>query len=574
MKRTREMQLFFERKKNELKKSYKNSGVTVVTENIEAEEFFITMRDYKKLRAVLYKPVGFEKLPLILQRTCYPHNEEFYRIHAEELSKRGYAFLLEYCRGTGGSEGIWEPNINERQDGLDTLQWLETQDWVDCIGYWGDSYLALTGWVIADAVTLKVRSLCLGNYGTDRYTSAYEKRLFRHDVLTSWAMENAGYEIKADYTASCSYRPHEQVDEALWGKRLDWYRQWVTNTKREDAYWNKGFWKELSDIPAKVKIPVFLSEGWFDHHLGSALKTWNTLSETAKEHSRLDIGPLNHFGQNSIGSYVPKHLSKSQCPAPLEWFELTLKKKLLPKKTVNLYVIGEDRWKETSNWPCPDVEKWTLYLDGKKEEDAYETNQSGLYNGTISASPGEAQSSSYCYDPEKPQPSKGAEAMLHTMEEIGSVIQPEPGSRADVISFLSGIFEEDRKIFGKIKVSLFISTDVRDTAFTAKLIEVGPDKTGYNIRSSITTVAAEVEDYTPGTVAQVHIDMWDVIWTVRKGYRLRLDISSSDFPQYAVHSNFPGIWSRSSSSQKANQIIYYGGNTPSRIEIDILPEGS
>lgn len=541
---------------NNIIKSYGESGVEVLTEDIIEEEIWITMKDNFKLRAMLYKPIGFSKLPLILQRTCYPQNEPLYRAHAIELAKRGYAFLYEYCRGTGGSEGIWEPNVNDRQDGLDTLEWLEQQDWVESIGYWGDSYLAFTGWVMADIITPKVRSMCLANYGTDRYVSAYEKRLFRHDVLTSWAMGNAGYNVTADYQESCKYRPHILVDEVLWGKKLDWYRDWITNTKREDQYWNQGFWKELQQIPSKLKVPVYICEGWFDHHLGSALKSWEFLSKEAKEHSWLDVGPLNHFGQNSITSYQPQNIKRSKALPFLDWFEQTLKQKMLPKKSVNLYVIGEDQWKKVPEWPYLDVRKQILYLGGSD-------------GGKIAEKLGNRGSFEYIYDPENPVPSRGSEAMLHTMSEIGSLLQPEPGYRDDVITFQSEIFEHDLKIFGKIIVHLFVSTDAEDTAFTAKLMEVTQDGKAYNIRSSITTIAADIENYKSNTIVEVCINMWDIAWTIKKDSRIRLDISSSDFPQYAIHSNYPGVWACSDRIKKANQSIYYGNGFPSRIEVEV-----
>lgn len=555
MANTDEMELLFEKVLINIKQSYTDSGVGIETERITMEEIWIPMGDKIKLRAVLYRPQEYHKLPLVLQRTCYPQNDSLYRVHGEELAKRGYAYLCQYCRGTGGSQGIWEPNVNDRQDGIDTLNWLEQEDWIENIGYWGDSYLAFTGWVMADALTPKVKSMCLGNYGTDRYTSAYEKRLFRHDVLTSWAMGNAGYEITADYMTSCRYRPHEEVDEALWGKKLEWYRQWITNTRREDPYWQEGFWKELKEIPSKVKVPIYISEGWFDHHLGSALISWDGLSEEVKRHSWLDIGPLNHFGQNSISSYQPENLYRSTCPSALEWFEQTLKRNILPEKSINLYVIGEDQWRKVSDWPYPNIDRTTLYLNA---------------GGTISEKPGEYGNCSYVYDPENPVPSRGAESLLHSMEEIGSLRQAEIGYREDVISFLSRPQEADLRIFGKIKVSLWITTDADDTAFTAKLMEVSPDGTAYNIRSSITTVAADVKNYVAEGKTQVYIDFWDIAWTIKKGYSLRIDISSSDFPQYAVHSNYKGVWASSSKTKKAKQIIHYGGETPSRIEMDVL----
>lgn len=548
------MQDFFRKAIEEVRISYSNSGVDIISEDISIDEVWITTSDHIKLRAFIYKPRHLEKLPLILQRTCYPQNEAFNKVHAEELARRGYAFMWEYCRGTGGSEGSWEPNVNDRSDGLDTLAWLEEQDWVESIGYWGDSYLAFTGWIMADAVTPKVKSMCLGNYGTDRYTSAYEKGLFRHDVLTSWAMGNAGHEITADYLESCRYRPHELVDEALWGQKLSWYRQWITNTRREDAYWQEGFWKELRDIPSKMKIPVCITEGWFDHHLGSALRTWDSLSDFAKQHSWLEIGPMNHFGQNSISAYQPENLHRSKCPTMLEWFELTLKKKEYSEKTVHLYIIGEDRWKKVSDWPSPDTIRINWYL----QDDNYDCQNDKKYTKC-----------NFIYDPENPVPSRGAEAMLYSMSEIGSLKQPVPGFREDVLTFCSDALTFDMSVFGRIKVTLFVASDAPDTSFSAKLMEVTPKGEAYNIRSSITTIGSENEKYIPGTPTTVNIDMWDVAWTIGKGSRIRLDISSSDFPQYSVHSNYPGIWSQSQTTKKAKQTVYFSKDRPSRIEIEI-----
>lgn len=114
-------------------------------------------------------------------------------------------------------------------------------------------------------------------YGTDRFKSAYEKGLFRHDVLTGWAMQNAGHPVTADYLESCRFRPHDKVDEALWGGTLDWYQDWIHATRRTDAYWQQGWWKLLADVPGNTKVPVYIIDAWYDHHFGSAINTYASL---------------------------------------------------------------------------------------------------------------------------------------------------------------------------------------------------------------------------------------------------------------------------------------------------------
>lgn len=511
------------------------------------EECFLPMPDGVRLHTMLYKPAGKESFPVLIQRSCYPAQMEIYKVYGEELARRGYGYVLQVCRGTGRSEGEWEPNVNERKDGLAALGWLNDQEWVESIGYFGASYLALTGWAIADAVPEKVKGMMLTVYGTDRFKSAYEKRLFRHDVLTGWSMSNAGHPVEADYLESCRYRPHAKVDKALWGGRLEWYQDWIHAVKRSDAYWQQGWWKQLEDIPSKTKVPVYIVEAWYDHHFGSAMNTWTALREETREHSWLDIGCWNHMSADCIGWGQQEHLENGDVKRLLEWFDLLLKQKETPKKRIRTYVMREDRWQAQEVWPLP-AEKVTKYYLGCDRD--------------LRTEPGEPGEIAFTYDPEDPCPSHGAESVLTTITEAGTLLQPEPDYRPDVISFLSEPLADGIRIAGQARVRLRVRTDVDDTAFSAKLCEVFPDGRAYNIRSGITTIAADLPEgsasYLPGEETDVCVDFWDIVWTLQPGSRLRLDISSADFPQYAAHSNYAGIWSDQEQSRIAHQVICTG----------------
>lgn len=535
----------------------------------ERRELMLPMSDGVRLRTVVRfpgKPLNstvseVNRYPVVLQRSCYSHAEKFLELHSREYSKRGFIFVYQWCRGTGGSEGEWVPNIHERQDGLDTLEYLSAQESVDCIGYWGDSYLAFTGWCMADAVPEKVKTMYLGVYGCDRHTSAYKDGLFRQDILTSWAMGNAGVPVEAPLLESYAYRPQKEVDEKLWGVHLDWYRDWITNTDRDSSYWSGGFWKQLREIPGKVKIPVFIREGWYDHHLGSAVVTYESLSEEAKAHSVLQIGPWNHGYYPAVTGQPLEHLEDDKVSSPLNWFSLILKEKKLPERVAYTYVIGADVWRKWGTFPVQTEEKQEWFL------------QDGNRLGSL---PGDQAEIQFTYDPENPVPSHGAESLFATQDDVGSLTQPLPGYREDVVTFLSGPIHENTEIEGKIRVRLFVKSDAEDTAFSARLMEVFENGECVNIRGSITTLAYRNGSihrgtYTPGETAEIYIDMWDVAWMLRKGSRLRLDISSSDFPQYSVHSNYPGIWSEQAETKKAQQTILMGKSFPSEV---ILPVAS
>lgn len=333
----------------------------------EAEELRIPMSDGVLLRTVVQKPQGEGPFPTIIMRSCYPSNEGQYRLHAREYCSRGFAFVYQFCRGTGGSDGEWVPNVHEREDGKVTLDWLDEQAWVESIGYFGCSYLALTGWAVADIVPEKVKTLYLTHYGTDRFTSAYSSGCFRQDVLTSWAMENAGVPIKADFRKSAAFMPQIEVDETVWGCRLDWYRDWITHTDRDDSYWTEGFWGELAEIPERVTVPVYIGGGWYDHHLGSTLRTWKALSPLSKQHSTLRLGAWNHDFQSCTPGVPTRHLENSDIASAYHWFRMILVDKILPETQIKSYIVNEDEWLiKNKDLDVQQEKKYFVLTEGKK----------------------------------------------------------------------------------------------------------------------------------------------------------------------------------------------------------------
>lgn len=538
-----------------IRRSYQSSGVPAVYPTAVQGELFVPCRDGITLRTFWYHPPGEGPFPTIVQRSCYPQNEDVYRTHGRELSARGYGYICQFCRGTGGSGGVWEPNVNEPADGADFIRWANGLSWVESLGYWGCSYLAATGWAITGELPEKVKSMLLTHYGTERFTSAYESGLFRHDVLTGWAMDNAGRPIGADYLTSCLYRPHEQVDEALWGGRIDWYRDWVTNPHRSDPYWNEGYWAFLSEAPEKLTVPVCIVEGWYDHHLGSAMETYHRLNPRAAAHSRLIIGCWNHGFEPCAEGRVQENLQNDEVHQLLDWFETTLKQKKLPERRVDWYITGADRWQHWDCYPLSSQSRSFCLAAG----------------GRLSPEIPEAGARSYDYDPQNPVRTHGGEALLKSWPEIGSLYQPEPDWRPDVLSFVSDPLTEDLTILGRIQAELFVKSDADDTAFTVRLMQVLPDGKAVFLRSSIVTLAFS-EPYTPGETRCLTLSLWDIAYQLHKGDRLRVDLSSSDFPQYAVHSNYAGIWSRQEKTRVAHQTILFGGDTPSRVILPVEDE--
>jgi putative CocE/NonD family hydrolase len=557
---------FLQRYLTNIRAQYDASPSTPYIDGVETKTVKVACRDGIQLTTDLYMPSTPGPYPTIVVRNPYPQQIELWRLHGEELAHRGYALVCQWCRGTYTSQGSWEPNVNERNDGEDLLYWLESQDQFSSLALWGTSYLSLACWVLADITTPKVVSICANHYGTDRFSSAYQHGAFRSDVLTSWAMQNAGDTVEADYMQSVLHNPQICVDTDLWGTRLDWYRDWVSHPDADDPYWSEGFWGLLKGIPAKAKVPMFIQEGWFDHHLGSSLHSYEELNPEVKEHSWFKIGCWNHYFQNPLEGISPKNLNADEISETLEWFDLTVKQGKVPQKKVEFYEIGSDSWHRTSSWP-PQSEaarQLEFFLDSS-------TNQiPAVHRLAAGALPTNQGAVEFDYDPRNPVLTHGGEALLATMDEIGAKIQDAPGQRQDIITFESAPLQSDVHIQGSISIDLYVSTSAPDTAFTAKLMCSDQNGAFRNYRTSITTIGAGTKSYVPGEVRKIRIEMWDISWMIPSGSVIRCDISSSDTPQYSVHTNFSGLWSKQDRTQIAHQKVLTGSKTPSCITFPVV----
>lgn len=554
---------------NDLSKIQEEFNELDISNICEFKEVMIPMRDGIKLLTRICMPRSLNsEVPTLFTRTPYNNFETSGRDQCIEHAKQGYATFYQQCRGTYGSEGQWVPNENERQDGLDSINWLAEQEWCKSIGIFGESYQALAGWIFAHSLPEKVKSLYLVHYSVDRYLSAYKQGLFRHDVLTGWAMGNAGKEIDSEYIESALYRPHIKVDEDLWGIKLDWYKKWITSTDYDCDYWHTGVWGILREMPKKVNIPVCIVAGWYDHHLEGSLLAYETLLDEIKNKSRLLIGGWNHGKISSVPAHNPKKSVIDFELDMIKWFNKVLIEESDPDAGVEVYSIGDDTWHKLDSWPIDKYAKKSIYLSSNKRNDctAFKIEEEEIKAIT---------SIEYIYNPEDPVYTDGSESMLTSFDKIGSKLQQEPGYRDDVVSFITDTLAEDIHIGGKMNVKLYVSSDCEDTCFTAKVMEVLPNGDAYNIRSTVSTLAYRNNsrtrlEYNPGEVVEINIDLLPVVWNIKIGSRIRVDISSSSFPEYSIHSNYPGIWSLQESTRLANQKLYMGGEYSAKLEIPII----
>ena len=545
------------------------------------EEMVPSGEDGIRLLTRIYLPEGDGPFPVVVTRTPYVWGSGDYIEAGREYARRGIGYIQQDCRGKGGSEGFFSPNVNERADGIALYEWLAEQLWCGDIGIFGSSYTALTGWLVGDSIPDKVKGMYLSHYGVDRHISCFRSGLFREDIMSGWAIDNAEEDIirperkpgqapGENYYDFYLYRPQVEADVNVLGQKLQYYRDWITHTDYTDPYWNTGVWADLKRIPYVIDVPLTIVAGQFDHHEEGTVLGYERLRPEIKARSRLILGSWNHSFQ-----VTPTHVPTANAMEfdinadQFEWFYSLLVKKEEPRGEVRVYNIEADEWVNLDSWPIETASDRTMYLSSETAGDRWNVL-------ALKTSEPQASSVSYVYDPENPVYAEGGETLFTSSGRRGSLRQSPAGYRDDILSFVSGPLEEDMTIAGNVKVYLKVSTDADDTAFAFTLSEVTPSGEAYNMRTSIATLGyrdgllkPRVE-YRKGTTVVLEIEALPMMWTVKAGNSLRLDIKSSQFPEYAVHSNTAGVWAEQARTVVARQTIFVGGEDGSRVVFPVL----
>lgn len=549
----------------------------------ELTDEYVQMKDGTRLMTHVWLPRGEGRWPVIVQRNPYVDGGDGRDPGLMAFVRYGFAVVHQECRGRGSSEGDWEPFVNERQDGLDTLEWIARQPWQDGnIGLYGPSYMSFAQWVLADALPPEVKTMYISVIGTDQHRFMYMDGMFRPDIYTGWAVSNAGVDwagrdLNEINDKAYRFRPQADMDEAILGKRLDWYRSILANPGSGDPLWADEPWKRLRTMPDKVAVPVCMTGGWFDIAIDAMFESYSRLRPGVREESRFVVGPWTH----AMAPYGDLDYPEGQADGPngglkaaVNWFNHMLKGREYPgaKGVVRAYAIGENRWREWQTWPPRSAAK-TFHLVGG-------TAESALRGGLSEEPSPEASEASYTYDPSNPVATEGGSGLLSVwgdspyLPKAASVMQSLPGYRADVLTFLSEPLERPLPIAGVIRVVLAVASTADDTAFTAKISEVFPSGEAYNIADGISSLAyrngsAEALTYEAGETVEAELTLWPIAWRLQPGSRLRLDVSSSNFPAYYPHANRAGNWALQAEPAQAVQTVRWGGQWQSRIELPV-----
>ncbi len=523
-----------------------------------------------RLVADLYRPVGAPETPTILVRI--PFSRTFKNaLGADAIGRfwaaRGYTVVVQGTRGRYRSEGRFYPLRHERQDGIDTLAWLARQPWFNGkLGMWGGSAFGHTQWAVADrrnpgvdAFMIQIASTSFGEMFHPGGAFSLESALF-------WAVRSRGARDVSpafdDLQRGFDGLPLIQADDRVVAN-IPFFDDWVSHAPG-DPYWADI---DGHDRAQQIQAPVLLMAGWYDPFLPTQLRDFETIRSRAPDRvareSRLIIGPWTHADAvrfpdgSTAGDYRPASIAPS-----LDWFDRQLMgapagKDLAP---VRLYVMGENRWRDEREWPLARTRYTGYYLHGGGKANGHRGD--GSLSTHAAAAP--ERTGRYVYDPRQPVPSRGG-AMLGPR--AGMALQDEIEARADVLVYTTEALREPIEVTGPVEAILYVATDAPNTDFTAKLVDVYPDGRAYNLSSGILR-----RDYSgDAEPTEIRIELWPTSNLFGVGHRIRLEISSSDFPRYDRNPNTGRPIAAEIATRVAMQTVYHGPETPSRLILPVIP---
>jgi len=566
------------------------------------EGFMIPMRDGIKLSTDVYFPVGAgDKLPLILIRT--PYNKVPYRdpkSAAHHFAGQGYIVAVQDTRGRYASEGKFTAFAGDVTDGYDTTDWLSKQSWSNGkIGTYGCSYVGdvqiLQAQLRHPNLTAMIPQAAGSSIGAagNRYYFFGARKAGNMDFASGlgW-FSNEG---NKDRNKPAPHIPDSKLRE-VWGtlpllgmvaRAGGAPSDWDDMVSRDltDAWWDQFGYLKGNE---RFNVPALHIGSWYDFGVAEVLLEFNMLrtnAETAlaRDNQFAVISPTNHCRSETgttehtvVGGRELGDARFEYHSLYLKWFDHWLRGidngvTRMPKVTI--YVMGKSLWRGEAEWPLARTQYTRYYL----HSDGHANSRFGT--GTLSsASPRQEPPDRYTYDPRAPVPSRGGPiCCTGDPSADGSYDQAEVETRNDVLVYTTPVLKEGIEVTGPLKADLYVSSSVKDTDFTVKLVDVYPDGSAYNVQEGILRARYRAGFdkkvwMKSGEVYEVPVDLEATSNYFAPSHRLRVEVSSSNFPRFDRNLNTGGNNYDETSWLTAENQIHHSAEDASYILLPVIPE--
>ena len=587
------------------------------------QKVMVPMRDGTRLATDIYRPKGDQLVPIVFSRTPYNFNtygngELNTRTMqtALEWVKKGYAYVVQNERGRFFSEGNWDILGLPLTDSYDAFDWMSKQAWSNGkIGLLGCSSTAEWQMAAASLQHPALAALVPQAYGAgvgrigkfteqgNWYRGGAGQMLFtswlystQHDPLAPRLQAGIGQEDllrvqrfydmapeypRVDWKAALAHLPVQDIIKNVNGPK-GIYEEMITRKPNDPRWYQGGLYHD--DMPFDTPSMWFVS--WYDVSSSPNIALYNhartnAISQMARDNQYLVIAPVLHcsftratentlIGQRSVGD-----ARWNYDEVITAWFDRWLKGKdnetiaKLPK--VTYYTMGKNVWQSSDVWPPKEAVMTPFFLDSKGA--ANTRNGDGKL---VAKLPKANTQDNYRYDPMNPVTSNGGNVCC-TGNAIqgGAMDQQEMELREDILVYTTDPLEAGVEVSGFIESYLYLSSDVKDTDVTIKLIDVYPDGTAYNLDETIQRVryrdGYEKEVWMEkGQVYEIQLTPMSTSNYFEKGHRIRIEVSSSNFPRFDRNMNTGGNNYEETKGIVANNSIHHGGKFQSRIVLPIV----
>ena len=561
-------------------------------------------RDGVTLRADVYRPDASGKFPVLVVRTQYDKSAGMAATEKDYFPPRGYVVVMQDTRGRHASDGEFTPFVNEGRDGYDAIEWAAGLPWSNGeVGTVGQSYMGLVQYFAAPERPPHLRAMSpvsgpvtyFENFTYRRgafelgWVLAYFTFMARDTLMRKglYEQERAKLDSFVSYPdipmAPLKRDAYKHLPLADWGERLKNGAPYLAGYIRNSSY--GPFWAgtDLRTRFNQIDVPMLHVGSWYDVFQYDTLTMFNgmrehAMTQRARRGQRLLMGPWAHLlpyavptskgtGEIDFGPEAAIELHA----AHLRWFDHFLKNAdngVLDEAPIRLFVMGENRWRDENEWPLARTRYTNVFL----RSGGHANSLSG--DGALSfAQPGDEQPDRYVYDPNDPVPTRGGNTLGIRS---GVYDQTEVEKRDDVLVYTGDVLTNDLEVTGPITLKLHAASSARDTDFTAKLVDVRPDNYPQNLAGGI--VRARFREslsapslISPDKVYEYTVDLWSTSHVFKAGHRIRLEVSSSNFPNFDRNPNTGHDFGADAEVVAARQTVFHDGRYPSHLILPVIP---
>jgi hypothetical protein len=552
-------------------------------------------RDGVTLHADVYRPAGEGTFPVLLQRT--PYNKDNAADFGRRAVERGFMVVVQDVRGRYTSEGDWYTFKHEMEDGYDTVEWAAALPHSNGkVGMFGGSYVGATQMLAAIGHPPHLAGICpvvtASNYHENwSYQGGALEQWFDESWTSGLAQDTLDRVIRKDSNAVVGDRvlpltqfPVFNLQPIANGTQLTnelapYFLDWLAHPTY-DSYWKQ--WS-IEENYQNIQVPALTIAAWYDIFQGGSLRNYLGLkehagSETARSAQRLlvIIGGHSGFGRKigdvDFGADAPF----DENAATLDWYDYLFLGKQNQfadaTKPVRIFVMGTNEWRNEAAWPLARAKATSYYLGSSGKAN------SAAGDGVLAtAKPAQTKADTFVYDPADPVPTIGGPLCCDPMHlGPGPRDQKDVEARPDVLVYSTPPLDADLEVTGPVTLDLFAKSSAVDTDFTAKLVDVWPNGFAQNLTEGILRASFRESTYgepkaiTSGLVYEYKIDVWSTSNVFLKGHRIRLEVSSSNFPRFDRNLNNGKRAADSSDFVKATNTVLHDAEHPSALVLPVV----